>query len=91
MEQFTKASGTVSIKMVSESKCGPMELGMKDFGFRTKLMAKGNFGMQMVIHTKVSGKKTKQMAMEYTRIRMGRSMRDTGRMINSTDLAKRLG
>lgn len=45
----------------------------------------------MEMSIKANGRMTKQMDMEFTRIAMGRGMRDTGRMIPKTVMALKLG
>lgn len=48
-----------------ELKFGQMAQSTKENGSSTKPMEKGNSGMPMVTFTKVSGRKTKLMAMEF--------------------------
>ena len=49
-------------------KYGLMELDMKDFGERTKLMVKESSGMSMATSSKGSGKMIRPTVMEFTLI-----------------------
>jgi hypothetical protein len=50
-----------------------------------------NFGMWTVMFSKVNGSMIKPTATEYMSIRMELDMRESGKMICSTDMAKRFG
>lgn len=72
--------------MVMVLKYGLMVPSMKESGKIIRLMARVNFGMQMVISMKESGKMIKPMARECIYMLMGRDMRVTGETICRTVL-----
>ena len=64
---------------------GPMVLAMKVPGSIIKLTEKVFFGTYMATNTMESGKTIRHMVMEFTRMPMVRSMRETGWTICSMD------
>lgn len=77
--------------MVMEFKYGRMVPNMKEFGKIIKLMDKDVSSMLMVMYMKVTGQKTKPMALEITNMPTVPCIKEPGNMICKMDMVKKLG
>ena len=70
-----------------DSRSGPMELSMKEIGARTKLTARVNSGMQMVMFMRETGRMIKPTVLESICMSMAPGTKVTGATIYRMGMA----
>ena len=74
-----------------ENRLGLMDLGIKEIGSLTKRVVTASCTTQTTMSTRASGRTTRPMEGESTRMLTGLSIMESGRMISNMDLERKAG